>query len=181
MITLKFKANTSKIKTKEVIEYKDEIWKPTIIDGYFISNYGRVKTNKHYKTERILENHDDGNGYRIIGLRYTENGIHKRIHKRIHQLVALAFIENPNNYTEINHIDKNKSNNHVSNLEWCSRQHNMEHGHNKELIQYDKNNNIIAVFESIKIASKTLHIPLSTLKYAIKNNKEINNCTFRKR
>lgn len=45
----------------------------------------------------------------------------------IHRLVAQAYIPNPNNYREINHIDGNKLNNNVSNLEWCSRSHNVKH------------------------------------------------------
>ena len=48
--------------------------------------------------------------------------------KRVHRLVAQAFIPNPNGYKEINHKDEDKTNNRVSNLEWCDRLYNMNYG-----------------------------------------------------
>ena len=47
---------------------------------------------------------------------------------KIHRLVALAFIPNPDKLPEINHIDENKANNHVTNLEWCDRKYNINYG-----------------------------------------------------
>lgn len=54
--------------------------------------------------------------------------------KRLHRLVAELFIENPNDLPEVNHIDENKTNNNVRNLEWCSRQKNAEHSLSKTFI-----------------------------------------------
>ena len=54
-------------------------------------------------------------------------GLEKRKFYKIHRLVALAFIPNPNNYNQINHIDGNKTNNHVDNLEWCTAKQNTAH------------------------------------------------------
>ena len=60
-------------------------------------------------------------GYLIVGL--SKNG---KLHtKRIHRLVAETFIDNSNNYKVINHIDCNKTNNNVNNLEWCTQGHNV--------------------------------------------------------
>ncbi len=64
-------------------------------------------------------------GYAHVTL-CDENGRHQT---SIHKLVAEAFIDNPNNDTEINHLDGDKRNNRVDNLEWCDRSHNMRHAY----------------------------------------------------
>ncbi len=67
----------------------------------------------------------DNKGYKRVVLRYrgdpTSHG------KYVHRLVAEMFIENPEGFTEVNHIDGDKSNNHYTNLEWCSRKQNITH------------------------------------------------------
>lgn len=99
-----------------------EIWK--IIDGYnglyYVSNLGNVKSFNKNK-EIILKSNLQKNGY--IALNLYKNG--KRITYTIHRLVAKAFIENPNNLPQVNHIDGNKLNNNLSNLEWCDNGHNI--------------------------------------------------------
>lgn len=71
----------------------------------------------------------------------------------VHRLVAQAFIPNPENLPEVNHKDKNRLNNSVENLEWCTRQYNIEHSKNKKVRQI-KNGSVISVYKSIKSASK---------------------------
>lgn len=113
-----------------------EIWKDIKdYEGiYQISNYGRIKSlerlilypdKKHKKTIKnaILKSCDNGRGYKCIYL--TKNG--KREIKYIHRLVAEAFIENIENKKYVNHKDFNKSNNYVSNLEWCSQKENVNY------------------------------------------------------
>lgn len=108
-------------------DFNNEIWK--IIDGfedYQISNYGRVKSLNYNKTkqERILKQATITNGYQQVNL--YKDGKQKCF--IVHRLVANAFIDNPNNYAEVNHKDECKTNNHVSNLEWCDRKYNCNFG-----------------------------------------------------
>lgn len=110
-----------------------EIWKPIRgYDGkYLISNCGRIVSTKQWsvgKNEyvncvRELLPEDNGFGYLIVGLR---NKTKKKNHY-VHRLVAEAFIPNPDNAPVVNHLDFNKKNNHVSNLEWCTQQENIDH------------------------------------------------------
>ena len=69
------------------------------------------------------------NGYLSVNL--YKNG--KCKHHYVHRLVAAAFIPNPNDYREINHIDCNKHNNAVLNLEWCDRKSNLKHSYDNGL------------------------------------------------
>ena len=84
-----------------------------------VSSNGRVLSYKSGK-EHELTPSDNGRGYLTvsIGLRHP---------KYVHRLVAETFIPNPNNYSEVNHIDGNKRNNCVANLEWCTRSDNLMH------------------------------------------------------
>jgi transcriptional regulator len=93
-------------------------------EDYEITEYGdiRRKPKKHVSSKGIKPTLTP-KGYYRIGLQV--NGKYKW--KGIHGLVALTFIPNPNGYTEINHKDGNKLNNHVSNLEWCTKSYNAQY------------------------------------------------------
>ena len=99
---------------------EEEEWK-TIenFENYNISSFGRVQNNK---TGKIMKLNNKG-GYLHISLVNSQN----RKSFKVHRLVALAYIENPENKLEVNHKDKNKDNNHLSNLEWNTRQENNIH------------------------------------------------------
>ena len=89
---------------------------------YQVSNLGRIRSS--YKGSwNILKPIDNGQGYKHIKL--FKDG--ERKHYYIHRLVAQTFIDNPNNYTEVNHIDENKANNCMENLEWCDREYNLSY------------------------------------------------------
>ena len=100
------------------------------IDGYpdyLVTSYGRVLSlrDKNGKSRiKELNQVDDKNGYKMLCL--YNNRIHKNI--KVHRLVALAFIPNPDNKPQVNHVDENKTNNHVSNLEWVTAKENCNHG-----------------------------------------------------
>jgi len=113
-----------------------ENWKD--IEGFErlfqVSNFGRVKRllkNAHakymyankYGDERIMNGYVEKAGYVTQCL--SKNDKKKLV--RVHRLVALAFIPNPENKRCVNHKDCDKTNNHVSNLEWCTHAENMEH------------------------------------------------------
>ena len=154
---------------------KNEIWKD--IEGYEgkyqVSNLGRVKSLSRLKymgssgyrlmPERILKEADK-KGYKTVVL-CNENG-HRNI--CVHKLVALSFIPNPFNLPQVNHIDENKSNNAVSNLEWVTAKENINYGTgiarralsqkisqaNKKVYQYDMNGNLVAEYISRNEAAR---------------------------
>lgn len=96
---------------------------------YEVSNTGKVK-GLFYKKYKILKANTDKDGYRNVFLyKNTKQKAYK-----IHRLVAITFIKNTTNKEQINHIDFNKSNNNVSNLEWCTPKENMKHYHNKKTL-----------------------------------------------
>ena len=95
-------------------------------DGYLISKEGEVWSER---SNKLLSPFPDKKGYLLCNL-YL-NG--KRKQHKIHRLVALTFIPNPENKPQVNHIDGNKSNNHISNLEWASPKENIKHAWNSGL------------------------------------------------
>ena len=117
-------------------QFINEIWKPIEENPvYLVSNYGRVKTIDHPVWCKVNNNYSIRKG-RLCTLsnnnskRYWRVGVqinNKQKLLAVHRLVAKAFIPNPNNLPQINHIDGNKNNNHVSNLEWCDGSYNMKH------------------------------------------------------
>lgn len=96
-----------------------------------VSEYGDIYGIQDYTKKRKPT--PDKDGYFRISFKYRqphidENGIpRKYIVYFIHRLVALCFVENPNDYPMINHKDGNKQNNHYTNLEWCTAKQNHEH------------------------------------------------------
>ena len=97
---------------------------------YQISNLGNVKSFKSVSKNKILKP-VLRKGYATVILR--KNKVNK-IHS-IHRLLATAFISNSDNLPEVNHIDGNKLNNNLSNLEWCTHLENMRHAFNSGLVE----------------------------------------------
>jgi len=122
----------------------NEIWKDILgYEGlYQISNLGRVK-NLERKVK--CQNHERIVKEKILkqskGKKYQQVTLSKKCKsstKTVHRLVAQAFIPNPNNLAEVNHIDANTKNNCVDNLEWCTRYENMQHAKENGLIKAPK-------------------------------------------
>lgn len=87
---------------------------------YTLYEDGRVYSNKR---KRFIKPYPQYRGYLLMGL--SQSG--KYCVFTQHRLVATYFLPNPEKYTEINHKDGVKTNNHVSNLEWCTHDQNMKH------------------------------------------------------
>lgn len=135
----------------------EEIWKD--IEGYKnlyqISNKGNVKSLKrkvkckngiyHTISEKILKPCKNGRGYLFVNLQ--KEG--KIKNTRIHRLVANAFIQNPYNLQEVNHIDEDKTNNNVENLEWCTREYNVNYGYRTKLAAKAQSKKVLCVETNI--------------------------------
>lgn len=131
-----------------------EIWKE--IKGYegkyFVSNLGNVANADGNPVRKELSQ----KGYERVQL---YNGKGTRTNKKVHRLVAEAFIPNPHNLPQINHIDENKRNNRVSNLCWVDNRTNnllrsVRGSAKTPVVAYTKNGKKMASFESVTAASK---------------------------
>jgi hypothetical protein len=141
----------------------NEIWKEIPfeiikVNNYFISDYGRIKNNRG----EILNLYPNRHGY-------IKAEINKKI-VGVHRLVALVFLPNLNNKEFVNHIDGNKSNNKLDNLEWATclenNLHKIKNGLSnttKKIIQYDINMNKLNEYYSIVDASKQLNLHVATI------------------
>jgi HNH endonuclease/NUMOD4 motif len=111
-----------------------EIWKD--INGYEgrykISNFGRVWSVRN----KVLLSPYVTKSYLCVS--FIASG--KKKNYKVHRLVAIHFIDNPKEKTEVNHIDGDKLNNHYKNLEWCTRSENMKHAHSSGLIDHKGEN-----------------------------------------
>lgn len=109
---------------------ENEIWKDIEnYEGYKVSNMGRIKSLKG-KTERILKQQMDRDGYLLICL--SKTGAQKIF--KVHRLVAKAFIPNTENKSDVNHKNECKTDNRVINLEWTTRKENINYGTRNERI-----------------------------------------------
>jgi NUMOD4 motif/HNH endonuclease len=82
---------------------------------YQVSNTGKIRSFKKHLAGIIIKPQNNGNGYLKVTL--CDNGKLKQFY--VHRLVGNYFVDNPDNYKEINHKDGNKENNSYKNLEWC--------------------------------------------------------------
>lgn len=132
-------------------------------NNYAVSNYGRIK---NVKNGRILTPSKNGQGY--MHYVFCQNGVKKGF--KIHRLVAIYFIDNPLNLPCVNHIDGDKTNNNVNNLEWCTAKENDAHARlnglkrqNKPIKATNTLSGEVIIFNSIGEASSFLGINKGTI------------------
>ena len=173
---------------KVIIMSEVEIWKPAkgFEEGYEVSSLGRVRSltrmincnNRYYvhKTGVIRKPYyNKVNGYMTLFLRRDKRSVQVYVHR----IVAETFLPNPDNLPEVNHKDENKTNNAVSNLEWCSRIYNKQYGtgdkrrrdsarahkigkcYPKYVAQYSLDGELLAIHESSEEAARAIGKPLS--------------------
>jgi hypothetical protein len=108
------------------MEKSKEIWKPIVgFNGYMVSNFGNVMSFRR-RNPKLLRPELSNVGYYLVKLSPAPG--RKRVNKTVHRLVADAFIGIPNGYT-VNHIDGNKTNNNLSNLEVVTQAENNLHAY----------------------------------------------------
>ncbi|MEH7116923.1 HNH endonuclease [Neobacillus vireti] len=132
-----------------------EQWKD--FEGYKVSSHGRVLK----KNVEEMKGFYDQNGYKVVDLHGNgRTKVKKRM--KVHRLVAMLFVENPDNKPHVNHIDGQKGNNHFENLEWVTHKENMKHARKMKLIDQNKPvemveveaGSALRVFESTNEASR---------------------------
>lgn len=168
---------------------ENEIWVdiPEFENIYQVSNLGRVKSSRKRKIkelldEKFLKPKTDKYGYYIYGL--CKNG--KMKHFSAHRLVCISFIinDNPLKKNQINHIDGNKKNNNVTNLEWCDSKHNNREAvriglkggkcykpriNSCKINKYDKSGNLIKTYINLAEASRLTGILKTSISNCLKN------------
>lgn len=173
-----------------------ETWKPVVgYEGlYEVSDLGRVRSlDREITTERggrpfrykmkgqIVIPHERRHGYLAVCLYGKESKNGRFSQKSVHRMVAEAFLPNPNGYSEVNHLDENKQNNVLSNLEWCNHKENCHHGtaierraakfrngpKSKAVDQLDMNGNYIRTFPSMAEAKRQYGFAQSNIHNAI--------------
>jgi hypothetical protein len=134
---------------------------------YEVSPLGFIRSvprNGTHRQPHILSKSTDSDGYHVSKLR---DGA-RVITIKVHRAVAMAFIPNPDNKPQVNHIDGNKQNNHISNLQWVTASENIRHAkdsglqmecfNRKPVQQIDQSGKAIATFPSLRAAEEATGI-----------------------
>lgn len=176
------------ISIKEEDLFMKELWKD--IEGYEgtyqVSNLGMVKSldrlttdNRRLKGKLLAKT--NSKGY----IKVTLTNKNKSDNRDIHRLVAQAFIPNPENKPQVNHIDEDKTNNIVYNLEWVTAKENMNHGTCRKRSSLKQSIKIVCVttgkvYNSIADASRDLNLNSGTISKIINGKmKQTKGFTFK--
>lgn len=165
----------------------NEIWKK--IDKFPTYEINKIGEVRNIKTKYKLKCRKLLSGYLGFSM-HDHNKIGNKILCRTqHRLLMETFIDNPNNYETVNHIDLDKTNNKLENLEWATMSQQVKHSYNNNInrktkeyikvLQLDMNNNIINTYSSISEASIKTNINYGLIDRRLKNNKPIKNFYFK--
>jgi hypothetical protein len=163
--------------TENIIK-DNELWKKiNEFPNYEINKNGEVR---NIKTKYLLKCRKLVSGYFGFSMHKHNKIGNKILFRTQHRLLMMAFVDNPNNYNTVNHIDLDKTNNKLENLEWASMSQQVQHSYNNnnnrkskefiKVLQLDINNNIINVYSSIIEASKKTNIKYNLIYKSIKKN-----------
>ena len=172
-----------------MVEYKEIFG----YDGiYEVCSDGNV-ISKYFNKRKILKQGLMTSGYKMVTLQKDC----KQKSFSIHRLLAIYFLPNPNNLPQVNHIDGNKLNNSLCNLEWCTQSENMQHMYDIGLKTYkplhykgkfgsehNRSKKVICVetgeiFGSMSEASRKLNIAISSVCWSVKHEKPIFGMNFK--
>lgn len=152
---------------------------------YVITEDGEIY-NPTRKNNGPLSTWIDNVGYKMVVLHQNNH----RKYLRVHRLVALTYLPNecPEIYTQVNHIDGNKLNNHVSNLEWITNAENTKHGYEMKAYPKHRSQEVYAIpkndpskrihFKSIRNMCETLHVNRKTVSRILDGSKKTNNYDY---
>ena len=180
---------------------ENEIWKDIVgFEGkYQISNLGNVRSLcfRNQKLVKNLTQITNNQGYKLVQLCERK----RNMPFLVHRLVAMAFVDNPNNYPIVNHKDENPLNNQADNLEWCTYSYNttysmnihperrkinannlekysprnkkgVPHKYNNRIAVVDENNKVLSIYENAATAAKVLKLQTCNVLEVCKANKK---------
>lgn len=180
--------------TPELLSLQDlngEVWKSVIVPGgeIFVSNYGRVKApertltfewagkvSHHHHDEEILRPHDNGHGYLNITFRAKKHYIHR--------LVASAFLDNPKNLPQVDHINGCRNDNRVENLRWVTKKENVRNPitmerhdkasweHQSPIVQLTSTGDFVKEWSGLTATAKHFGCSISSIHDALSNSKK---------
>lgn len=135
------------------------IWRPVPINGYEecyeVSNRGEVRSRKTGHYRKLKLKHNRRSGYMYVNLYNKESSITRSVHR----LVAMAFLPNPDDKPEVNHINEDKTDNRVENLEWTTSHENNVHRKYKRckpIGMYSVDGELLATFTSERAVCEVL-------------------------
>ncbi len=172
----------------------NEIWKDVVgYEGFYqVTVLGQIRrnplnyssTNESYKNGYCLSQRDNGMGY--LRVKLSKHGKYKSC--LVHRIIAEVFIENPNNYKTVHHIDNNKKNNNINNLMWCTQSYNckVEYTSGRRTGIERVGSDVICivsgtVYPSIAKAARTIGINKTTLHDMLTGKTKTNRTTLRLR